>query len=85
MNIAKGHNEPHGLSIEDRDKLAKQRGLYSLTTLPNTHGYLFHAYAIDGWRFDCEIIKGPDGIHRIGGDATYNNCIGWKPVSYRSP
>ncbi len=74
------HNQPHGLSIEDRDKLAKKRGYFSLPILPNTDGYQFYGFADDGWRFNCSIKQGEDGIHRIVGEAGYSQLIGWKPL-----
>ncbi len=74
------HNQPHGLSIEERDKLAKQRQLFPLAILPNTDGYEFYGYADDGWRFNSAIKKGADGIHRIIGEASYSQLIGWLPL-----
>ena len=58
------HKEPHGLSFEERDALARARGLLTLGSLPNQDGYQFHGVAIDGWVFNCHIHKGQDGIHR---------------------
>lgn len=77
------HKQPHGLTFEERDKLAKERGLYRLATLPNTDGYKFHGYAIDGWRFNCHIWKDSKDIHRVGGEATFDQLIGWKPIMRR--
>lgn len=70
----------HGLSIEDCDKLAKQRGLLDRSSLPNQAGYKFHGFGIDGWRYNCEIAVNDKGTHYIRGEARYPDIIGWKPL-----
>lgn len=72
------HKEPHGLTFEVRDALARARGLLTLGSLPNQDGYQFYGVAIDGWVFKCHIHKGQDGIHRVAGEATFHQLIGWR-------
>jgi hypothetical protein len=80
MNLAKGHTQSHGLSIVERDKLATERKMFHLSILPNTEGYEFYGFAIDGWRFKCVIRKNTKGMHVVGGGAQFEQLIGWKPL-----
>lgn len=70
----------HKLSEDECDKLAKKRGLFSRSILPNTAGYKFHGVGIDGWRYNCEIAVNDKGSHYIRGEARYPDIIGWKPI-----
>jgi len=71
----------HGLSIEECDKLATQRKLLSRAVLPNQDGYKFYGHAADGWRYDCYIKQDANGLHKIAGEAGYNEIIGWSVKS----
>lgn len=73
--------KPHGLSIEERDKIAHNRKLLSLSVLPNEDGYYFYGHHLDGWRSECVIKKDAKGLHYISGDATYDQLIGWSVKS----
>jgi hypothetical protein len=68
-----------------RDHLAKKRGLLVLAILPNHHGYRFYGFAANFARYDCHVERGEDGIHRIAGEATYHDLIGWKPIGLEAP
>lgn len=75
---------PHGLDPWECEKLAKKRGLFDRSTLPNQDGYKFHGFGIDGWRYNCEIRKNEKGSHYITGEAGYKEIVGWKPIETKA-
>lgn len=48
-----------------------------LEDLPNLEGFKFIGVRHDGTLAQCYIIKDANGIHIIGGAATYKELKGW--------
>lgn len=50
-----------------------------LAWLPKTHGYAFEGLRHDGTTVRCRVERGPDGMHRVVGEA-FKNLRAWRPV-----